>query len=119
MNIRKFIQIVAVGVWLFGWGTSSRAAWWFPNMPVETAHAKKDIIDFIRHFSELEFGKKPSRIPSGFAGGWFKKLSALYSGAFSAPRLPEKLAHAREKALDCASWGACFLASADTSLAAS
>lgn len=84
----------------------------------DVEQAEKDIIDFIRHLSELEFGKKPSRTPSGFAGGWFKKLSALYSDAPSASgegpvpdksadaglppasRLPEKLARAREKALD-------------------
>ncbi len=58
MNIRKFIQIAAVGVWLLGWGASSQAAWRLPNVLVETAHAKKDKGD------KPKKPKKPKKPPT-------------------------------------------------------
>ena len=63
MNIRKIIQITVVGVWLLGWGASSQAAWWLPNMPVETAHAKKDKDD-----KKPKKPKKPPTAPELPAG---------------------------------------------------
>lgn len=85
MNIRKFIQIAAVGVWLFGWGTSSRAAWWFPNMPVETAQAKKDKGD-----KKPKKPKKPPTAPELPAG-------LLYGAGAGALALAYLLANRRAK----------------------